>query len=103
EEYRMKREQKRKSETNPPESPGESHRPGTLRAYVLIQTVPGRLQGVARALRRMPAIRVVDAVAGPYDIVAILEVTEIRDFSHLVAGSIGGLRGVTRTTTLICT
>lgn len=74
-----------------------------LRAYVLIQTVPGRVEGVARALRRMPSIRSVDSVTGPYDIVALLEVSELREFSNLVAGSIGGLRGVTRTTTLICT
>lgn len=74
-----------------------------LRAYVLIQTVPGRVEGVARVLRRIPQVRMVDSVTGPYDIVAILEVNEIREFSHLVAGSIGGLRGVTRTTTLICT
>ena len=76
---------------------------GRLRAYVLIQTVPGRVEGVARVLRRMPQIRMVDSVTGPYDVVAIIEVNEIREFSHLVAGSIGGLRGVTRTTTLICT
>jgi DNA-binding Lrp family transcriptional regulator len=74
-----------------------------LRAYVLIPTVPGRVEGIIRALKRMPAIRTVDSVTGPYDIVALVEVTEIRDFSHLVAGSIGGLRGVTRTTTLLCT
>jgi DNA-binding Lrp family transcriptional regulator len=70
---------------------------------VLIQTVPGRVEGVVRVLRRVPQVRMVDSVTGPYDIVAILEVNEIREFSHLVAGSIGGLRGVTRTTTLICT
>jgi DNA-binding Lrp family transcriptional regulator len=75
----------------------------SLRAYVLIQTLPGRLEGVARALRRIPAVLAVDSVAGPYDIVALVEVAEVREFSHLVAGSIGGLRGVTRTTTLICT
>lgn len=74
-----------------------------LRAYVLIQTVPGRVEGVLRVLRRVPQVRTVDSVTGPYDIVAIVEVNEIREFSHLVAGSIGGLRGVTRTTTLICT
>ena len=45
----------------------------------------------------------VSSVAGAYDIVALVQVAEIREFSHLVAGSIGGLRGVTRTTTLICT
>jgi DNA-binding Lrp family transcriptional regulator len=70
---------------------------------VLIQTVPGRIEGVLRVLRRVPQVRMVDSVTGPYDIVAIVEVNEIREFSHLVAGSIGGLRGVTRTTTLICT
>jgi DNA-binding Lrp family transcriptional regulator len=74
-----------------------------LRAYVLIQTIPGRVEGILRALRRIPSVRTVDSVTGPYDIVALVEVSEIRDFSHLVAGSIGGLRGVTRTTTLLCT
>jgi DNA-binding Lrp family transcriptional regulator len=74
-----------------------------LRAYVLIQTVPGRVEGIARALKRMPQTRAVDPVTGPYDLVALIEVREVREFSQLVAGSIGGLRGVTRTTTLICT
>jgi len=92
----MKREAEPKIDPRPASA-------GGLRAYVLIQTVPGRLEGVARALRRMPTVHSVDSVAGPYDIVAVVEVAEIREFSHLVAGSIGGLRGVTRTTTLICT
>jgi DNA-binding Lrp family transcriptional regulator len=85
------------------ELPAQSDPQTALRAYVLIQVLPGRLEGIARALRRMPAIISVDSVAGPYDLVALVEVAEIREFSHLVAGSIGGLRGVTRTTTLICT
>jgi DNA-binding Lrp family transcriptional regulator len=86
-----------------PELKAESTPEGALRAYVLIQVLPGRLEGIARALRRMPAVISVSSVAGPYDIVALVQVAEIREFSHLVAGSIGGLRGVTRTTTLICT
>ncbi|HXV59672.1 MAG TPA: Lrp/AsnC ligand binding domain-containing protein [Vicinamibacteria bacterium] len=73
------------------------------RAYVLIQTLPGRVDGVRRALTKMPAVLTVDSVTGPYDVVALLEVEALSDFSHLVAGTIGGLRGVTRTTTLICT
>ncbi len=91
----MKREPETKSDPTPPAR--------GLRAYVLIQTLPGRLESVARAIRRIPAVLTVDSVAGPYDIVALVEVTEIRDFSLLVAGSIAGLKGVTRTTTLICT
>ena len=65
----MKREPQTKSETPAP--------PGSLRAYVLIQTLPGRLEGVARALRRLPTVLTVDSVAGPYDIVALVEVSEI--------------------------
>lgn len=73
-----------------------------LRAYVLIQTVPGRVEAILRSLRRMPTVLTVDPVTGPYDIVALLAVDEVRDISHTVAGTIGGIRGVTRTTTLIC-
>ncbi len=51
----------------------------------------------------MPMVDTVDPVTGPYDIVALLAVGEIHDISQVVAGSIGGMRGVTRTTTLICT
>ncbi len=73
-----------------------------VRAYVLIQTVPGRVEAILRSLRRMPTVLTVDPVTGPYDIVALLAVNEVRDISHTGAGTIGGIRGVTRTTTLIC-
>ena len=74
-----------------------------LRAYVLIQTVPGRVEAIIRSRERMPTAGTVDPVTGPYDIVALLEVDDIRQISHLVTGTIGGMRGVTCTTTLICT
>ena len=75
----------------------------SIRVFVLIQTVPGRVEGVLRALRRMPPVVSVDSVTGPYDIVAMVQVRQLRELSHVVAGTIGGLRGVTRTTTLLCT
>jgi hypothetical protein len=74
-----------------------------FRAYVLIQTLPGRLEGILRTLRRMAPVISSDSVTGPYDIVALVEVDEPRELSQVVAGAIGGLRGVTRTTTLLCT
>jgi DNA-binding Lrp family transcriptional regulator len=77
--------------------------PGTFRAFVLIQTVPGRVEGVLRTMRRLEAVQSVDSVTGPYDIVAMVEVDTLKELSHLVAGTIGGLRGVTRTYTLLCT
>jgi DNA-binding Lrp family transcriptional regulator len=75
----------------------------SFRAFVLIQTVPGRVDGILRALRRLPQVRTVDSVTGPYDVVALVEVGELRELSQVVAGKVGGIRGVTRTTTLLCT
>ena len=92
----------RARETKPKTSPTKAVEQ-KLRAYVLIQTVPGRVEAIIRSLKRMPTAQAVDPVTGPYDIVALLEVDNIREISHLVAGTIGGMRGVTRTTTLICT
>ena len=74
-----------------------------FRAYVLIQTLPGRVNAILRSLRRMSSVQAADSVTGPYDIVAIVEVSEIKHLSQVVAGTVGGIRGVTRTTTLLCT
>lgn len=95
----MPRAQKGKSKTDPALAHASDKR---LRAYVLIQTVPGRVEAILRSLKRMPTVLTADPVTGPYDIVALLAVDEVRDISHTVAGTIGGIRGVTRTTTLIC-
>jgi len=74
-----------------------------VRAYVLVETVPGRVEAIVRSLDKMSQVRMVDPVAGPFDIVIQLEVGAVKDFAHVVAGRIGGLKGVTRTTTLLCT
>ncbi len=95
----MPRAQKGKSKTAHASAHASDKR---LRAYVLIQTVPGRVEAILRSLKRMPTVLTADPVTGPYDIVALLAVDEVRDISHTVAGTIGGIRGVTRTTTLIC-
>jgi len=75
--------------------------PDPIRVYVLIRTLPGKVESVVRFLRRMPQVRAVDSVTGPYDVVVQLEVGEVKDLSNVVAGTIGGLRGVTHTTTLL--
>ena len=44
----------------------------SFRAFVLIQTVPGRVDGILRTLRRMTPVKSVDSVTGPYDVVAVV-------------------------------
>jgi DNA-binding Lrp family transcriptional regulator len=77
--------------------------PKTFRAFVLIQTVPGRVEGVLRTMRRLEAVHSVDSVTGPYDIVAMVEVDTLKELAQVVSGTIGGIRGVSRTYTLLCT
>ncbi len=79
---------------------GRSSKP--IRAFVLIQTLPGRVAAIIRVLDKMEVVKGVDPVTGPFDVVAYLEVEELRDISGVVAGTIGGLKGVTHTTTLLC-
>ena len=56
-----------------------------FRAYVLIQTLPGRVEAILRSLRRMRSVQTVNAVTGPYDIVALVEVGEIKQLSRRIA------------------
>ncbi|MFQ5792041.1 MAG: Lrp/AsnC family transcriptional regulator [Acidobacteriota bacterium] len=90
-----------RSQRSPRHGSAESGQP--FHAFVLIQTVPGRVEGVLRVLRRLPAVQSAHPVTGPFDIVAQVEVRRLQELSDVVAGTIGGLRGVTRTTTLLCT
>jgi len=69
---------------------------------VLVQTLPGRVGSIVGEIQRIKAVREVDTVTGPYDIVVRLEVDDLTEISPVVAGKIGGLKGVTRTTTLLC-
>jgi len=76
---------------------GSSTKP--VRAFVLIQTVPGKVAPLVGALERIKEVKGVDPVTGPYDVVVLLEVDELSDISAVVAGTIGGLKWVTRPTT----
>jgi len=89
--------------TRLPKPPALPARPTQgLRFFVLVQAVPGRVATITRSLRRLRQVSAVHPVTGPYDIIALLEVGDPREISQVVAGTIGGMRGVTRTTTLLC-
>jgi DNA-binding Lrp family transcriptional regulator len=89
--------------TRLPKPPVPPARPAQgLRFFVLVQAVPGRVATIVRSLHRLRQVSAVHPVTGPYDIIALLEVGDAREISQVVAGTIGGMRGVTRTTTLLC-
>ena len=76
-----------------------------MRAYVLIETAPGKTKSVKKELGRVKAapsalVRL-DAVTGPYDFIAMVEGADLDAIGRLVTDAIGIIDGVTRTTTCV--
>ncbi|PDW04465.1 Lrp/AsnC ligand binding domain-containing protein [Candidatus Viridilinea mediisalina] len=71
------------------------------KAYVLIEAESGRVADVLTALRTIQGMSAVDAVTGPYDIVAVVQTPDPRQIGHLVMNEIQGVEGIKRTVTCI--
>ena len=76
-----------------------------MKAYVLIETAPGKTRSVKLALGRLeggPSTMVhLDAITGPYDFIAVVEGPSLDAIGRLVTDEIGTIDGVTRTTTCV--
>jgi DNA-binding Lrp family transcriptional regulator len=72
-----------------------------VKAYVLIQTEPGKAALVVEAVRQVKEVSGAEGVTGPYDVVAIAEARSLDELSRGVIGSIQAIGGVLRT--LPCT
>jgi len=72
-----------------------------VRAYVLIQTEVGETGRVAAEVAEIVGTGSAVPVAGPYDVIAIVEAASIDALGKIVVSRIQGVKGVTRT--LTCT
>lgn len=72
-----------------------------VKAYSLISTEPGATSEISKKVTDIEGVKSVEAVAGPYDIVAMIEVDSLEKLTGAVFGRIRGVDGVTSTTTLI--
>ena len=74
-----------------------------MKAYVLIETAPGKTKAIRKALGAVSkgALAAVDAVTGPYDFIAVVEGPTLDAIGRLVTDEIGSINGVTRTTTCV--
>mgnify|MGYP001042524104 CR=1 FL=1 len=73
----------------------------STKAYVLIETAVGKTRDVLMSLRNAPNISVVDAVTGPYDIIAVVEADDLNSVGDLVTGHIHPIGGIVRTVTCL--
>jgi DNA-binding Lrp family transcriptional regulator len=71
-----------------------------VRAHVLITLAPRQSGAIETALRRIPEVRVLYSVSGPFDLIAIVAAASIGELDGLI-DRIGSLDGVERTTSAI--
>jgi DNA-binding Lrp family transcriptional regulator len=71
-----------------------------VRAHVLITLVPKQAGAIEQALRKIPEVRVLHSVSGPFDLIAVVAATSIGELDALI-DRIGALDGVERTTSAI--
>ena len=71
------------------------------KAYILIETAVGKSRDVAEALRALTGVESVDAVTGPYDIIAIVAAPDLNEVGDLVTAQIHTINGIVRTVTCL--
>ena len=71
-----------------------------VRSCMLITLAPRQTQAIETALRRMPAVRTLHSVSGPFDLLALVAAPSIGDLDALI-DRIGQLEGVERTTSAV--
>jgi DNA-binding Lrp family transcriptional regulator len=70
-----------------------------VHAYILIQTAVGRARDVAGAIEVIEGVDRVDAVTGPYDVVAQVQARSVDDLGNLLLTQIQQIPHITRTLT----
>ena len=73
----------------------------STKAYVLIETSVGKAKDVSVALGDLPTVVTVDAVTGPYDIIAVVDADDLSAVGELVTGKIHTITGIVRTVTCL--
>jgi DNA-binding Lrp family transcriptional regulator len=70
-----------------------------LSAYVLIECEVGKVARVAQAMTKLDGVQLAEDLAGPYDVIARVEVSGLDELGRLIVFHIRVLDGVTRTLT----
>ena len=71
------------------------------KAYVLIETAVGKTRDVMSALTGVAGVAAVDAVTGPYDIIAVISANDLNSVGEIVTDRVHTIGGVNRTVTCL--
>ncbi|MGH7915889.1 MAG: Lrp/AsnC ligand binding domain-containing protein [Candidatus Binataceae bacterium] len=72
-----------------------------VKAFILIDTSPGKAKEVANKLRQIGGVSAAHAVTGPHDFIAIAEAADVSSLGELVVQKIQSVAGVNRSLTSI--
>ena len=73
----------------------------TTRAYILIETQVGKSRDVVTALRSLSDVPSADIITGDFDIIALVEASDMVAMADLVTGRVQSIPGVIRTITCV--
>jgi DNA-binding Lrp family transcriptional regulator len=71
------------------------------RAYILIETGVGQSVNVVNALVGKPGVLSADRVAGPYDVIAVIEADGLKSVGDFVTEHVHTIGGIIRTVTCL--
>jgi len=71
------------------------------KAFILMETVVGKSRDVVAELEKVQGIKTVNAVTGPYDVIAVVEENSINEIGDLVTEKIHPVPGIYRTVTCL--
>ncbi|HEY77981.1 MAG TPA: Lrp/AsnC family transcriptional regulator [Dehalococcoidia bacterium] len=71
------------------------------KAFILIETVVGKNREVVSAIQRLKGIKSADSVAGPYDVIAVIEADNITEIGDTITSELHTIDGVSRTVTCL--
>ena len=69
---------------------------GRVHAYVMLTIEPKQAAAVGAALKRMPGVRRLESVSGPFDMIVTIEAAGVAEMDAVI-DEIGAVRGVERT------
>jgi DNA-binding Lrp family transcriptional regulator len=71
----------------------------TASAYILISVAVGKARIVYERLAKMPGVQHVDAISGPYDLIAIIQGSDFNQIGTQVLDKVQAIDGVLDTIT----
>ena len=73
----------------------------SISAYALVRISPNKVKTVVQEAEKIPGVKNVHPVTGPYDAIVFLEAADMKELGKVVLAEIHSLEGVIDTTTCL--